>query len=135
MKLMQGTFSSLPELSDDEIRAQIDYAIENGWPVAVEHTDDPHPRNVYWEMWNRPMFDERDSTVILAEVNRCRSAMPKRYVRVTAYDPSYGRQTTALSFIVNRPAAESGFRMTRSEGAGRRVGYAFQAYALDTPKR
>ena len=24
---------------------------------SVEFTDDPHPRNVYWEMWGLPMFD------------------------------------------------------------------------------
>ena len=45
MRITQGTFSFLPDLSDDEIRAQIDYAIEQGWAIGVEYTDDPHPRN------------------------------------------------------------------------------------------
>ena len=46
MRLTQGTFSYLPDLTDDEIRAQVQYALDQGWPVAVEFTDDPHPRNV-----------------------------------------------------------------------------------------
>ena len=29
----------------------------HGWAMSVEHTDDPHPRNPYWEMWGTPMFD------------------------------------------------------------------------------
>jgi ribulose bisphosphate carboxylase small subunit len=51
MRITQGTFSYLPDLTDAEIAAQIDYALGKGWSVSVEHTDDPHPRNVYWEMW------------------------------------------------------------------------------------
>ncbi|HEX9696171.1 MAG TPA: ribulose bisphosphate carboxylase small subunit [Actinomycetota bacterium] len=133
MKLMHGTFSSLPPLTDAEIRAQIAYAIGNGWPVAIEHTDDPHPRNVYWEMWDRPMFDEHEPDACLAEVNRCRAAMPDRYVRVTAFDASYGRQTTALSFLVGRPAHEPGFRLDRAEAPGRRLAYSVHSFAADAP--
>ena len=46
MRITQGTFSYLPDLTDDEIRAQVQYAVDRGWAVAVEFTDDPHPRNV-----------------------------------------------------------------------------------------
>ena len=48
MRITQGTFSYLPDLTDGEIAAQIGYAQANGWAVAVEFTDDPHPRNVLW---------------------------------------------------------------------------------------
>ena len=61
MRITQGTFSFLPDLTDDEIRAQIDYAMEQGWAIGVEYTDDPHPRNCYWEMWGNPLFDLRDA--------------------------------------------------------------------------
>jgi len=57
MRITQGTFSYLPDFTDEEISAQISYALCNNWPVSVEFTDDPHPRNVYWEMWGLPMFD------------------------------------------------------------------------------
>jgi ribulose-bisphosphate carboxylase small chain len=134
MRITQGTFSYLPDLRDDEISAQVAYAIGNGWPCSVEFTDDPHPRNSYWEMWGLPMFDLTDPAGVLFEVNECRRAYPNHYVRVTAYDASYGRQTTALSFIVQRPAAEPGFRLDREEVADRQVRYRMHPYALDRPE-
>ena len=60
MRITQGQFSFLPDLTDAEIRAQVDHAIDKGWALSVEHTDDPHPRNTYWEMWGLPMFHIRD---------------------------------------------------------------------------
>ena len=61
MRLTQGTFSFLPDLSDAQIRAQIEYCLGRGWAVSVEYTDDPHPRNAYWEMYGMPMFDLKDA--------------------------------------------------------------------------
>lgn len=133
MRLTQGTFSYLPDLTDDEIAAQARYAIGNGWALAVEFTDDAHPRNVYWDMWGLPLFDEPEPDRLLAEVQRAREAFPDHYIRVTAFDATLGRQTTALSFIVNRPASEPGFRLDRQEAPGRRVVYGLHAYAADRP--
>jgi ribulose-bisphosphate carboxylase small chain len=133
MRLTQGTFSYLPDLTDEEITAQIRYALDNNWPLSVEFTDDPHPRNTYWEMWGLPMFDLRDAAGVLMEVNACRTANPNAYVRLNAYDARLGRQTTALSFLVQRPAAEPGFRLDRAEGADRRVAYTTHAYATERP--
>ncbi len=133
MKITQGAFSFLPELTDEEITAQVEYALGNGWPCAVEFTDDPHPRNTYWEMWGLPMFDLKDAAGVLLEINECRRAHPGQYIRLTAYDAAYGRQTTALSFIVQRPAAEPGFRLDREETSDRRVRYRIHPYALDRP--
>jgi ribulose-bisphosphate carboxylase small chain len=134
MHLTQGTFSYLPELTDEEIAAQIGYAIGKGWALAVEFTDNPHPRNVYWEMWGLPIFDADDPGVVVAEVKRCREALPNQYIRLTANDARLGRQTTALSFIVNRPPEEPGFRLARQEGPGRTLGYTIHSYAADRPQ-
>jgi ribulose-bisphosphate carboxylase small chain len=133
MRITQGTFSYLPDLTDAEITAQAQYAIDQGWSIAVEFTDDPHPRNVYWEMWGLPMFDIADGSAALHEVNACRAACPGYYIRLTAYDASLGRQTTALSFLVSRPAAEPGFRLDRQEVRGRQVRYTLHPYAADRP--
>jgi ribulose-bisphosphate carboxylase small chain len=102
-KITQGSFSYLPDLTDEEIGLQLRYALGNGWAVSVEHTDDPRPRNNYWDMWGLPMFDLIDQAAALLEVNECRRAYPGRYIRVCAYDATHGRQTTAMSFLVNRP--------------------------------
>jgi ribulose-bisphosphate carboxylase small chain len=131
MHLTQGTFSYLPPLTDAQLKAQVQYALDNGWALSVEFTDDPHPRNFLWEMWGLPMFDLHDPAAILLEVQRCRDAYPARYIRVNAYDRTLGRQTTALSFIVQRPRNEMGFRLERQEGPDRQVRYTLHPYAAD----
>ncbi len=135
MRITQGTFSHLPDLTDDEIEAQLRYALRNGWAIMVEHTDDPHPRNSLWELWGQPQFDldEDEVDVALANVLAARAAYPNAYVKVVCYDRSLGRQTTALSFIVGRPADEPGFRLERTELADRRIAYTLHAYSADQP--
>ena len=133
MRITQGTFSFLPDLTDAQISAQIKYCIDNGWAVNVEYTDDPHPRNTYWEMWRLPMFDLKDPAGILMEVNACRKAFPKSYVRVSAFDDTHGVESLKLSFIVNRPEEEPGFHVEREDVGGRNMRYKLRSYATDKP--
>ena len=133
MRITQGTFSYLPDLTDDEIVLQIDYCLAHGWPLSIEYTDDPHPRNTYWEMWGLPMFDLADAAGVMMELDACRTAHPDLYVKLDAYDARLGRQTTALSFIVQRPAVEPGFRLDRQERGDRRIGYSTHSYATERP--
>lgn len=133
MKLRYGTFSYLPDLTDDEIGAQVRYALDRGWPISVEYTDDPHPRNIYWEMWGLPLFDLAEPEGVLAQINECRTAHPGLYIRVLAYDASLGRQSTAMSFLVQRPAEEPGFILERVEGPDRTQRYSVRSYATDRP--
>ncbi len=134
MRVTQGTFSFLPDLTDAQIRGQVEYCLENGWAVAIEYTDDPHPRNAYWEMFGVPMFDIRDAAGILTELRACRQTFPDHYIKINAFDPTHGRESLRLSFIVNRPPREPGFRLERHEGPGRRVRYTTHAYAMDRPE-
>lgn len=134
MRLTQGTFSFLPDLTDVQIRAQIEYCLAKGWAVSVEHTDDPHPRNVYWEMHGNPMFDRRDAAGVMAEVDACRKTFPGHYVKVNAFDATRGWESLRLSFIVNRPRHEPGFALVRQEAEGRNVRYTTRAYAADRPE-
>jgi ribulose-bisphosphate carboxylase small chain len=136
MRITQGTFSFLSDLTDAQIEAQIRYALAHGWAMAIEYTDDPHPRNSYWEMWGPPMFDlhEDESRAVLSEVRGCREAHPDQYVKLIAYDASRGRQTTALSFIVGRPPHEPGFRLDRSDVHDRVIRYTLAPYAAEKPQ-
>ncbi|WP_295385196.1 ribulose bisphosphate carboxylase small subunit [uncultured Thiodictyon sp.] len=133
-RVTQGQFSFLPDLSDEQITAQIKYALKNGWAVNVEYTDDPHPRNTYWEMFGMPMFDLKDPAGILMEINHCRKTFPHHYVRVTAFDNTRGWETPRMSFIVNRPEQEPGFRLVRTERDGRSQGYTIAPYATERPE-
>ena len=135
MRVTQGTFSFLPEFTDEDIEKQIKYALENGWAMMLEYTDDPHPRNSFWEMWKQPEFelDPDDTDVVLKEVNECREAYPNHYVKLVAYDSSLGRQSSMLSFIVNRPKEEPGYRIIRSEKHDRTVQYTVEPYVQQEP--
>jgi ribulose-bisphosphate carboxylase small chain len=133
MRLTQGSFSYLPDLTDDEIALQVQYALDHAWPISVEYSDDPHPRNTYWEIWGLPMFDLVDPAGVLREIASCRATFPHHYVRVLAFDATLGRQTTAMMFIVQRPAFEPGFRLNRSEGVDRQQTYSVSAYSSGQP--
>lgn len=133
MRLTQGTFSFLPDLSDDQISDQVAYCLAQGWAMSIERTDDPHPRNTYWEMVGDPMFDLADAAGVLADLAAARAAFPADYLRLNAFDSTRGIETVRLSFIVNRPAREPGFRLERQDGPGRTIRYSLHAYATDAP--
>jgi len=133
-RITQGQFSFLPDLTDAQITAQIKWALSHGWSVSVEYTDDPHPRNTYWEMYGNPMFDLKDPAGILMEINNCRKTFPNHYIRVMAFNSTRGAESPAMSFIVNRPKNEPGFRLVRQEREGRSMGYSIESYATDRPE-
>lgn len=133
MRVTQGAFSFLPDLTDEQITSQVQYCIDHDWAVNIEYTDDPHPRNVYWEMWGNPMFDIKDAAAVMMELKACRKVFGNMYIRITAFDASQGWESLRLSFIVNRPVDEPGFRLTRTEVDGRNQRYSTQAYAADKP--
>ena len=121
-RVTQGQSSYLPDLTDVQITRQIEYASKHGYAIGIGYTEDPHPRNPYWEMHGNPMFDLKDPAGILLEINGCLKTFPSHYIRVTAFD----------SFIVNRPAGEPGFRLVRSEQSCRNIGYSVESYAVQT---
>ena len=129
-RVTQGQFSFLPDLTDAQITAQIEYALSKGYAVSVEYTDDPHPRNTYWEMYGNPMFDISDAAGVMLELASCRKSFPSHYIRVTAFDSSHGTESVVLSFIVNRPKKEPGFRLIRTEEPGRTLRYSIESYAV-----
>ena len=133
-RLTQGQFSFLPDLTDAQITQQIEYALKNSWAVGIEYTDDPHPRNTYWEMFGNPMFDLKDPAGILQEINNCRKTFANHYIRVTAFDATRGVESPKMSYIVNRPKSEPGFALVRQEVDGRNIRYTIHSYATDKPE-
>lgn len=133
-RITQGQFSFLPDLTDDEIRMQIEYGLKKGYAWSVEYTDDPHPRNTYWEMYGPPMFDLHDAAGVMHELQGCRSTFPQHYIRLMAFDSTRGVESIAMSFIVNRPQHEPGFALERQEGSGRTLRYSIRGYAAQRPE-
>ena len=134
MRITQGTFSFLPDLSDEEIRLQVRYGLSRGYAWSVEYTDDPHPRNTYWEMFGMPMFDLHDPAGVMLELAECRKSFPSHYIRLMAFDSTRGVESIVMSFIVNRPASEPGFGLVRQDGPGRTQRYSLRSYAADRPE-
>ncbi|WP_439533410.1 ribulose bisphosphate carboxylase small subunit [Polymorphobacter sp.] len=134
MRITQGTFSFLPDLDDTQIAAQVQYCLDKGWAVNLEYTDDPHPRNTYWEMWGAPMFDVPDAAGVMLQLAACRKANAgAHYIRLSAFDNAHGWESIRLSFITDRPANEAGFALVRQEMEGRRTVYTTRAYGTDRP--
>jgi ribulose-bisphosphate carboxylase small chain len=131
-RIGQGNFALLPDLTDEQIKKQLIYALQNKYAVSVEWTDDPHPRNCYWEMWGLPLFGVTDAASILYEINECRKAHPNTYIKVNGFSSVRGIESTAISFIVQRPNFEPGFYLTRQEGKGRNIIYTLNSYAVQS---
>lgn len=139
MRITQGCFSFLPDLTDDQIRSQVQYqvqyCIDRGFAVNIEFTDDPHPRSIFWEMRDLPMFDIKDASAVMLELAACRKTHAGRaYIRISGFDASPGWESVRISFLVDRPKDETNFRLKREEAMGRRLRYATKAYAASRPE-
>jgi ribulose-bisphosphate carboxylase small chain len=82
-------------------------------------------------MWNLPMFDLKDAAGVLMELNECRKVYGDRYIRISAFDSSHGWESVKISFIVNRPKDEPGFRLERQESDNRKIRYTTTSYAVN----
>ena len=128
MRVTQGCFSFLPDLSNDQIKKQMEYAIKKNWAISIEWTDDPHPRNTYWELWGLPLFDIKDASAIIYELTECRRVNPEGYIKINAFDSTIGTESCVMSFIVQRPKEEPGYYLERTEVAGRQLQYTIKSY-------
>jgi ribulose-bisphosphate carboxylase small chain len=130
VRLTQGSFSYLPDLTEAQIKKQVEYMIAQKWAVNIEWTDDPHPRNTYWELWGLPLFDIQDADAVMFELAECKRLNANGYIKVQGFDASLGRESCVQSFIAYRPSEEPGFYLGRTEGTGRMQKYAISSYAV-----
>lgn len=98
------TFSYLPEMSDADVRKQVQYIVDQGWNPAIEHTEPENAFDHYWYMWKLPMFGETDVDAILKEAEACHKAHPEHHVRLIGYD-NY-RQTQGTAMVIYRGPIE-----------------------------
>ena len=56
MKITQGCYSYIPDVTQAQIESHLQLGLVNKWAVSLEMTSDPHPRNTYWEMHREPRF-------------------------------------------------------------------------------
>ena len=92
------TFSYLPQLSKESIRAQIQYIVDKGWNPGIEHTEPENAFGYYWYMWKLPMFGATDLNAVIDELDACRRSYPDHHVRLIGYD-NYS-QSQGVCFVV-----------------------------------
>jgi ribulose-bisphosphate carboxylase small chain len=80
------------------------------------------------------MFDIRDAKAIMGELNDCRRIHTDCYIRLSAFDATNTWESLRISFIVQRPADEAGFMLTRQEIGGRMMRYETRSYGLQKPE-
>lgn len=80
------TFSYLPELSDEQIRKQVEYIVSKGWNPAIEHSEPENATSNFWYMWKLPMFGETNVDRILAEAEACHKAHPNNHVKLIGFN-------------------------------------------------
>ena len=125
MRITQGTFSFLPDFTDEQIEAQMRYAVSNGWSLSIEYTDEPHPRNALLGDVGpaalRPTVDGIET--VMREVRACREAFPEAYIKVIAYDATYGRQTTRAELHRQPPVGRARLPARADEDRDRVIRY------------
>ena len=95
------TFSYLPALTTQQVLRQVHYLLQQGVVPAIEYAEKPAARDHYWTMWKLPLFEARAAEDVLAEIEACKVASPRSYIKLIGYDRR--QQTQAVSFVVHRP--------------------------------
>ena len=76
------------------------------------------------------VFDIKDAGSVMFELQEARKACANGYIRMNAFNASYGTESCVMAFIVNRPANEPGFYLDRTETAGRFIQYTLKSYSV-----
>ena len=127
MSITQGTFSFLPDLTDEEIEAQIEYALDNGWAIIGRVHRRPAPaQRATGRCGSSPMFDLEpdEADVVLREVNACREALPEplhqgdRLRQLAGPPDDRARRSSSTA-----RRSEPGFRLERQDKADRQMRY------------
>lgn len=99
------TFSYLPPMTAEQVRAQVANVVDRGLVPWVEYAVDPAPGDHLWSLWRLPMTDLPSLDEVFAEVNACAEANPMANIRLVGYDPA--RQNQAVAFVVRAAAASA----------------------------
>ena len=97
-----GTFSYLPPMTTEQLRAQVANVVDRGLVPWVEYATDPAPGDHLWSLWRLPMTDGPGLDEVLAEIDACAAANPDANIRLVGYDPA--RQNQAVSFVARSAA-------------------------------
>nr|YP_009546221.1 ribulose-1,5-bisphosphate carboxylase/oxygenase small subunit [Gloeochaete wittrockiana]ASQ40282.1 ribulose-1,5-bisphosphate carboxylase/oxygenase small subunit [Gloeochaete wittrockiana] len=95
------TFSYLPQLTTQQVAKQIQYALVNGFVPCIEFSPTGEAEDLIWTMWKLPLFGAQSAEEVLSEVQACKQAFPKYFIRVVAFDSF--KQVQVMSYLVHKP--------------------------------
>ncbi len=99
--MMLETFSYLPEMSATQLAEQVRSILARHLVVGIEYTSAPDPYDHYWSMWKLPLLGTTEPGAVLAELESCRRAHPRAFIKIIGYDRA--RQGQVVSFVAVKP--------------------------------
>ena len=136
MRITQGTFSFLPDLTDDQIRAQVEYCLGTGLGgLDRVHRRSASAQHLLGDVGHADVRPARTRPASWRRSTTAAKAFPDHYIKVNAFDSTRGCESLRLSFIVNRPRARAGLRARpRRRRPGAAIRYTIESYADDRPE-
>ena len=65
---------------------------------AIEYIETPSAREHYWTTWKLPRVEAHAAEDVLAEIDACKAANPRFYIKIIGND-----RREAVSFVAHRP--------------------------------
>ncbi len=78
----------------------LDYCLQQGCFICIEHADMVHPRQISWVRWEQPSRYRGDLNAIYDAIESCRSAHADHHIRLSIEDITWHSR---LSLVVYRP--------------------------------
>ncbi|XP_070667498.1 ribulose bisphosphate carboxylase small subunit, chloroplastic-like [Malus domestica] len=67
----------------------------------------------YWTLWKLPMFGCSDPSLVLNEIQQCKTEYPNAYIRCVAFDNV--NQGQCMAFIIQKPTATAAAATTTAD--------------------
>ena len=133
MRITQGTFSFLPDLSDARSARRSSIASRTDGPWRGIHGRSASPEYVLGDVGHADVRSQGRRRRHGGS-HACRKAHPELYIKVNAFDSSRGWE--CLRLVVHREPAdeEPGFALERQEARGRNIRYTTRSYAAPARK-
>lgn len=97
----QESFSFLTPLSTNDVQAQIENILKQGWMPIIEYAEDATLEDFYWNLWPVPRQDEVNLKWVVSQIEACSRRYPFAHVRLSGYNTQ--KREFALNFIAKAP--------------------------------
>jgi hypothetical protein len=133
MRIPQGTVSTLPISPTTKIKVPDPVLRRPGLGRLGRLDRRPPPQHPLGAVGHADVRHSGRGR-LLHRGTACREAYPDHDIKVNGYSARYTKETIGLSFIVNRPNTQPGFRLDRTEANDRHINDTMHSYAAEQPR-